>query len=50
MIGTTLAYVLTGVQMGWSNLDAPLISKVVRILAILNNLINLCSCNVEEAG
>ena len=27
-------------QTGWSNLDTPLISKVVRILAILNNLIN----------
>ena len=56
MIGNTIAYVLTAVQnlmelqTGWSNLDTPLISKVVHILTIPNNLINFCRCNVEEAG
>ena len=56
MIGNTLAYVLTAVQnltelqTGWSNLDTPLISEVVRILTIPTNMINFCRCNVEEAG
>ena len=48
MTGDTLTYSLTCVQslmelqMGWSKIDATLVSKAVRILAFPNNLINFC--------